>query len=510
MNSASSESSAVERLSAQRGIVESLGLRFIETHISYVLFDRGFAYKIKKAVRFPFLDFTTLAAREFFCREELRLNRRFASSIYLDVVPVVGSADAPVLDPADVNRSSAPIEYAVKMREFDQDGLLSCVIARDELTTARVDELAAEVAAFHERTGRVDPNTPYGEPRGILTDARENFVAMQGGDIGTAARAELDDLAGWTEDEGRRRTPSFVARRADGLVRECHGDLHLGNIALVNGLPGTTARVTLFDCIEFNASMRWIDVMSDVAFLVMDLRDHNRPDLAARFLNAYLMRTGDYEGLCVLPFYTVYRALVRAKIACLRLAQTSGDERTALLTGFRAYVDLARRETMRTPPSVIITHGVSGSGKSTRAQALVENGAIAIRSDVERKRLFGLESGAHSHSPVGGGLYASDVDRRTYDRLAAVARTVIGAGYTVVVDAAFLKRWQRDLLRAVADDLGVRFVIADCSAPQSVLRERVTRRLEHDHDASEATLDVLASQLATEEPLGADERSMSV
>ena len=164
---------------------------------------------------------------------------------------------------------------------------------------------------------------------------------------------------------------------------------------------------------------------------------------------------------------------------------------------------------MRKPPSVIITHGVSGSGKSTRAQALVENGAIAIRSDVERKRLFGLEPVARSDSPVGGGLYASDIDRRTYDRLAAVARTVIRAGDTVVVDAAFLKRWQRDLLRTVADDLGVRFVIADCAAPQSVLRERVIRRLEHDRDASEATLDVLASQLATEEPLGPDERSLS-
>ena len=177
---------------------------------------------------------------------------------------------------------------------------------------------------------------------------------------------------------------------------------------------------------------------------------------------------------------------------------------------FRGYVDLARRETKRTPPSVIITHGVSGSGKSTRAQALVESGAIAIRSDVERKRLFGLEAHARSQSPVGGGLYASDVDRRTYERLAELARIIVRAGYTAVVDAAFLKRWQRDLLRAVASELDVRFVIADCSAPQSVLRERVVRRLEREHDASDATLDVLASQWATEEPLGPDEAQLSI
>ena len=291
----------------QRRLIEALHLPFVETHISYVLFDRGYAYKIKKAVRFPFLDFTTLAAREFFCREELRLNRRLAPSIYLDVVSIAGTIDAPLLDPSETGNPGPPIEYAVKMREFDQEGLLSRVIARDELTTARVDELAAEVAAFHERAARPEGGTPYGEPRSIRADARENFVAMQAADIDAPDRTELQPLWAWTEGDATRRTPAFLARKADGFVRECHGDLHLGNIALVD------SAVTLFDCIEFNPAMRWIDVMSDVAFLVMDLRDRNRPDLAARFLNAYLAKTGDYEGLGVLAFYTVYRALVRAR-----------------------------------------------------------------------------------------------------------------------------------------------------------------------------------------------------
>ena len=491
----------METLAAQRRLVDALQLSYVETHISYVLFDRGFAYKIKKSVRFPFLDFTTLASHEFFCREELRLNRRLAPSLYLSVVPITGTVDRPILESPDA--SGPAIEYAVKMRAFDQDGLLSRVIARDELTSERVDELAAVVAAFHEHTDRADGGAPYGEPRGVVDDARANFDAMRTADVDTRVRAPLERLAAWTDREGTRRTAAFIARKADSFVRECHGDLHLGNIALVDG------RVTLFDCIEFNPSMRWIDVMSDVAFLVMDLRDRNRPDLAWRFLNAYLARTGDYEGLSVLPFYTVYRAMVRAKIACLRLAQTSGDERTKLLDEFRAYVDLAGRDAEPTSPSIVITHGVSGSGKSTRAQAFVEDGAIAIRSDVERKRLFGMDRAARSDSPVGGGLYSADVDRRTYQRLSELARIIVRAGYSVVVDAAFLKRWQRDLLRAAANELGVRFVIADCSAPQSVLRERVTRRLAQAYDASEATLDVLASQLATEEPLGPDEQQLS-
>lgn len=445
----------------QRRLVTALKLPLVETHISYVLFDRGVALKIKKAVRFPFLDFTTLAAREFFCREELRLNGRLAPSIYLDVIPITGSVDAPVL-----GGTGPAIEYAVRMRAFDQDGLLSRVIARDELTTGRVDSLAAAVADFHARTARAGADTPYGRPELILEDARANFAVVAN-----------DALREWTEREGARRLETFAARRQQGFVRECHGDLHLGNIALVDDA------VTLFDCIEFNAAMRWIDVMSDVAFLVMDLLDHNRPDLSARFLNGYLQRTGDYGGLAVLRFYTVYRAMVRAKIARAR-----NDDAEC-----RGYVALAARETSPRPPALVITHGVAGSGKSTRAQALVDGGAIAIRSDVERRRLFGP------------GVYTDAATRLIYARLADLAHTIVSAGYTVVVDATFLKRSQRDLFHAAADRLHAPFVIADCTAPEPVLQERVARRLARGEDASEATVEVLAQQLATQEPLGLDE-----
>jgi len=480
----------------QQRLVTATGLPVVETHISFVLLDGTFAYKIKKAVDLDFLDFTTLQARQFNCGEELRLNRRLAPSLYLEVVPITGTLDAPVL-----GGDGTAIEYAVKMRQFDQEGLLSRVLARGELTPARVDEIAAAVAAFHGETARAAPEAPFGRPAGVMGPVRQNFIQMQEaiGDAGD--RAQLEQLLAWTEAEAATLAPVFEQRNRDGFVRECHGDLHLGNIALVDG------RATLFDCIEFNPSMRWIDVMNDVGFLVMDLRDHGRPGYAARLLGAYLESTGDYAGLAVLRFYVVYRALVRAKIACLRIAQTTdAGERAKLVEEYRTYLALATAETSPPHLGVVITHGVTGSGKTTRAQEIVESsGAIRIRSDVERKRLMGLDAGARTGSAVGGGAYTSDASRQTYLRLAALAGEIVAAGYPVVVDAAFLERWQRDLLRGTAAGLHVPFAILNCPAPEPVLRARVRQRLEDGHDASEATIDVLEHQLATAEPLAAEE-----
>ncbi|MET0731767.1 MAG: AAA family ATPase, partial [Casimicrobiaceae bacterium] len=295
---------------------------------------------------------------------------------------------------------------------------------------------------------------------------------------------------------------AMAQRRDYGFIRECHGDLHLGNIAVLDGKP------VIFDCIEFNDEMRWIDVMSEVAFTTMDLRDRGRPDLAHRFLDAYLEITGDFAGLGVLRFYLAYRAMVRAKIARLRAHQcTPGDAADALIVEYGGYLRLAKALAQAPRAVIVLTHGLSGSGKTTVAQALVEaGGAVRIRTDVERKRLHGLGSTDRaSVANLDTGLYAPEATQATYRRALALAQEATGAGYVAIVDGAFLKRWQRRLFQELAANTGVALVILDCTARESVLRERIARRHSAGNDASDADLAVLDHQLRMQDPLAPDE-----
>ncbi len=476
-------------------------VELLETHISSVFLTGRYAYKIKKAVAFGFLDFTTLEARRLFCEEELRLNRRLAPALYLDVVPITGSIDAPVL-----GGDGPVLEYALKMREFPQDALVSRILARGELEPADIDALAVKVAAFHDAASVAAQGSAFGAPSEVLRVARQNFTQLRPLLATVEEHNEIDALSAWTEREHASRRDAFLRRRKEGFVRECHGDLHLNNIARIDG------ELTIFDCIEFNESMRWIDVMSEVAFTVMDLEDRKRADLAHRFLNAYLEQTGDYAGLAVLRFYLVYRALVRAKIARLRSAQLeAGAANHALHAEYCGYVSLAGRYARPLRPALVITHGLSGCGKTTLSQALLETiGAVRIRSDVERKRMHGVGALERADGGIESGLYTRRATGATYERLRTLAHTVLMAGRIALVDATFLQRSQRDLFRALAAELGVPFVVLAFAAKEATLRERVARRRADGRDASDADLAVLAHQIAAREPLAEDELSFVV
>jgi uncharacterized protein len=472
--------------------------RLIETHISYLLLIAGLVYKIKKAVDFGFLNFTTLQARQFYCAEEVRLNRRFAHDLYLGVVPITGSLESP-----RIGGSGDALEFAVQMREFPQESLAENLLSQGKLLAAEIDDLAARLAHSHLSADRANSDSKFGEPASFLAIALENFQTVR--ELSAQSDlATLTELEHWTQDEFARNNALFHVRKQAGYIRECHGDLHLGNIVRWSG------HLTPFDCIEFNEEFRWIDVLSDIAFLTMDLDCHQRPDFAARLLNQYLEITGDYEGVGLLRFYKVYRAMVRAKVALLK-TNTEFSKSTVASKVNHDYSNLLRLARSYGDPqktALIITHGLSGSGKTTFTQALLERvGAIRVRSDVERKRMQGLAVSERSNSGLDTGLYGPDATIATYRRLLDLARSLLVAGYPVIVDATFLKRHDRQLFRQLARELSVPFAIADLYAPADELRRRIIQRANEGCDASEATLDVLERQLVYREPLTADERA---
>ena len=477
-----------------------------ETHISYVLLTGRFAYKIKKAVNLGFLDFSSLEQRRFYCEEELRLNRRLTPGLYLAVIPISGTPDEPHLDEGeDPAGLTKPLEYAVKMVEFPQSALLDRRLSAGELMPAEIDALAERTAEVHAQIARTGPGDDYGLPAAVWAPMAENFAQLHQGPNTPLDIALLDILENWSHDEYARLKTLLAERQCNGFVRECHGDLHLGNIALMQGTP------QLFDCIEFSPNLRWIDVLNEVAFLVIDLEERGRSSYAYRFLNHYLETTGDYSGLRALPFYLVYRALVRAKVAGIRAAQedlTAAREQTAIRT---QYLVCARRASLPGKPQLLLMHGVSGSGKTWVAQAILEHiGALRLRSDIERKRLCGLPPLARSNSAIDRGLYGAETTRATYQRLIQLAQTILQAGFPVVVDAASLKNWQRRIFRSLAEALHVPFRIISCYAEDATLHRRLTKRQQNGTDASEAGMAILRHQLQNSEPLSAAEQQESI
>lgn len=462
----------------------------IETHANWVLLAGDYAYKIKKPVDFGFLDFSSLEKRRHFCEEELRLNRRQAPELYLRVVPISGSPDDPVLD-----GDRAAFEYAVQMTRFDHAQRLDRRLQRGEVSVEDMDRLAEDIAAFHDSIPVATADSGRGNPESVWSDADDNFKSCRERLSGEAAERlrEVETLSRRAYEAIR---PLLEQRRDGGHVRECHGDLHLGNLVHYDG------RVHAFDCIEFNPALRWIDTANEIAFLLMDLHARGEDALAARWRNHYLECSGDYGAAALLPFFQAYRAMVRAKVALLAAEQKDGDDAAADRARAIEYLDIAADFLQPRGGGVVLMHGLSGSGKSVLARQLVETlPALCLRSDVERKRLFGLPPLAHSGSAVGGGLYDRRAGERTYDRLAELAQSLAAGGETVIVDATFLQAARRRQLRHAAEDAGVPWAMVHADAPPEVLVDRVRRRSAAGSDASEAGEEVLAQQRHRLQPL---------
>ncbi|MBS0468375.1 MAG: AAA family ATPase [Proteobacteria bacterium] len=475
----------VQALGAFLQATERGPVQHLQTHLSHLLLTPLHAYKLKKPLKLPFADFSTLAARRHFCAEELRLNQRLAPALYLDTVPVVGSVHSPRL--GRVQEAAAAIDWALRMRRFPSGSELDTLVPAGQLLPAELDAFAASLAQFHARAP-VDCDWGSATQVGRAIDDVLNQLAVL---LDGPDQARLAGLRAWFAQRQPTLAGHWAARRAAGQVREGHGDLHLGNVVRLDGV------VTAFDCLEFSPALRWIDTLADAGFFSMDLHAHGRSDLAWRFLDAYLAESGDYAGLAVLRPYEVYRALVRALAARLRALQGASPQGPD-------YLACAERLAAPMAPRLLITCGLSGSGKSTAAAALLQQGAVRLRSDVERKRLYGLAPLADS-AAQGLDIYTPEASRRTFARLAEQAQGLLQAGYPVIVDAAFLRRAERAAFHALARELQLPFAILHCHAGAASLQERVQQRQAAGRDPSEANLAVLARQQQLADPIAGDE-----
>ena len=481
-------------------------VELLETAISWVLLAGEFAYKIKKPITLSFLDFSTLDQRKHCCEEELRLNRRYAPDLYLAVVSLFNTPEDP-----QWSGSTEPIEYAVKMRRFSQQGRLDHVCERGALQPAHLSVLARTLAEFHAVAAVVPAGASLGAAACVRAQALQNFDDLRPLVSDPVSQARLQALQAWTEVQHAQLAPLMQQRHQGGRVRECHGDLHLGNLVL---MPDHTVR--LFDCIEFSDSLRWIDVAGELAFLYMDLLARQQPGLACWFLNEALEHNGDYAGVPLLRFYTVYRALVRAKVDLMQASHSANVQEAAQARlDYLAYLRLAESLAQLQPPPqpqplrLVITHGVSGCGKTFASNALLQQVTTActirLRTDVERKRLCGLQARQHTGAALNQGIYAPGTHAETYAHLATLATGLLQAGWSVVVDGTFLHRADRDHFRALAGRFHADFAILAPQATPAQLRQRVQARSALGQDASDATLEVLEQQLQELEPLAADE-----
>lgn len=464
----------------------------IETHMSWVFLAGNFAYKVKKPVRFAFADFSTLERRQFFCEEELRINRRFSPDLYLGLVPIGGSTEAPVFG------ASPAFEYAVQMRRFDAAARMDRQLEDGKLDVGDLQALAASIDRYQEQLADVAVRLEFTTPAFSERQALANINECASLAIGTR---DWHDYADWVAGQVSEHAALLSRRRREGKVRAGHGDLHLENIVRIKG------HLQPFDALEFDPALRHIDTLDEVAFTAMDLMARGHAGFAYEFLSAYLERCGDYAGVPLLRFFLFCRALVRAKVAALTATQHGAPVNSA---GDR-YLGLAENLLARPQPVQIVAHGLSGSGKTTVLGGLIGRlQALRIRSDVERKRLHALAVTQRSASEPGAGLYSAQATEQTYALLAAHAETLLRSGTSVMVDAAFLDRERRERFYTLAARCGAPTIIVDCVADVELLRERITHRARAGADASEADVAVLEWQRSRCDQLSGRERALAV
>jgi aminoglycoside phosphotransferase family enzyme/predicted kinase len=461
-------------------------IQLIQTHVSYVLLTGDYAYKLKKPVNFGFLDYSTLEKRQHFCQQEFRLNERGAGELYLEVLPVTLEGEK-----YHLGGTGEAVEYALKMRQFPQEALFSELFTQNKLNETHLEELGRVVAEYHAQAQTNDHIRSFGEVSQVRLAIDQNYEQTLKYIGAPQTQERFAQTKAYTDNFFDQRPELFASRIVNNYIRECHGDLHLRNIARWQD------KIMLFDCIEFNEAFRFVDVMYDVAFTVMDIEAKGRKDLGNAFLNTYAEQTGDWEGLQVLPLYLSRQAYVRAKVTSFLLddpnVPTSVKEEAGKTAS--AYYYQAWDYTIPKQGKVILMSGLSGSGKSTTARYLARKlGAVHLRSDAVRKHLAGiplLERG-------GDEIYTPEMTQKTYDRLLRLGISLANQGWCIILDAKYDRQHLRQEVITQTQQNQLPLQIIHCTAPIEVLQERLVNRT---GDIADATADLLVSQIKQAEPL---------
>lgn len=466
----------------------------VETHISHVFIAGDRVFKIKKPVNFGFLDFTTLEKREFFCREEVRLNRRLAEDIYLGVLPIHKDAKGSF----NWEGRGEIVEYAVWMKRIPEDRMLGSLLSKNEVEPAVMERIAAKICAFHRSAATGGEINEVGGFDTIRRNHEENFEQTEPYVGITLPRREYEFIRDWALGFLRSRESLFRKRVRDHRIRECHGDLHLQHICLTDG-------IVIFDCIEFNKRFRYLDTAAEVAFLSMDLDFHGYGRFGKVFLDACLRESGDGELPVLLPFYQCYFAYVRGKVTGFRLEEPglAPADRKRIEEEARRYFRLAFSYGARLDrPTLIAMSGWMGTGKSLVARRLAPLlGAKIIRMDVLRKELAEISPTEHRYEKFGKGIYGEEMNRRTYEEGLRRAKALLKQGRSVILDASFRSGRDRIAAMEAASRLSVPFFMIYCFASDEVLRRRLEKREKAGTDASDGRWELLESQKRAFDPI---------
>jgi len=468
-------------------------VELIQTHISYVFLAGDYVYKVKKPVDMGFLDYTTLEKRHFYCQEEVRLNRRLCSEVYLDVVTVSVQDGRVSLD-----GEGEVVDYAVKMKRLPEDRMMERLLLEGAVTGDMLQRLTGKLAAFHreaETGGYIDA---FGSIETIAANWRENFEQAEPYIGRTLSRRQWQSVRDYVERFLRDEAWLFEQRVREGRIRDCHGDLRTNAVCFEDG-------ICVFDCIEFNERFRYSDVASDVAFLAMDVDFRGYPALSDEMVGLYLAQSLDTTLALVLHFYKCYRAFVRGKVDGFQIDQTEipAEQREAAATASRSYFDLAEAYASHVAsPALVTMVGVTGSGKSYLANALASRlGAVVVSSDITRKRMAGIDPAQPQVEPLDQGIYSPQMTARTYDEMLRQAAPFLAKRKPVILDASYLRRQNRLDARVLAQRTGVRFLAVECLADESLVRERLQLRRSAVWSPSDGRWEVYQAQLERAEPL---------